>query len=473
VVYPDDVNCAEGGTDYGADWCTQPWCYVAADNTCDPPASDTATYVDTIYDPIMSDATSVAAYESLKFTTGACGNDTCGHCLPIMEGDDAVIGVRLYKTSEPADEYMANIDEIFTPFYSTQPGFISYTGVVTQDPEVVMFVSIYDTEANSAAAYDKGKDIHVKELHGDPDDELLMNYYGTITFTGDNLGGTEDCVETFDVGDYLSARMFYTAGNDRPQEAGAVADNYKAWTAVKSFDSYMASTGMGEFDDESFFFETFNDEGDSTDANELALQNTNLDPTTSLIYNVQGQVVFDSTCSDSYHGDGHYGNDDDQATDDGTCETVADIIRSNPNLSHFEDLYEAATNAEGYYVNTDTWTVFAPTDKAIKSSGLAIDDVLASSAIRLLLFHEVKDQALTISDLNCDAGDNLIEMGSGQATRTICSNDIPIGQKGGGNDSPAHFVGDEIVACNGVVQIIDKVLLPPSTVSWYSGLGLD
>ena len=155
------------------------------------------------------------------------------------------------------------------------------------------------------------------------------------------------------------------------------------------------------------------------------------------------------------------------------CYFTADIIRSNPHLSHFEDLYEAATNAEGYYVGADTWTVFAPTDEAIESSGLAIDDVLASSAIRLLLFHEVKDQALTISDLNCDAGDNLIEMGSKQATRTICSKGQPIGQKGGGNDGPALFVGDEIVGCDGVVQIIDQVLLPPSTVRWYSGLDLD
>ena len=63
-------------------------------------------------------------------------------------------------------------------------------------------------------------------------------------------------------------------------------------------------------------------------------------------------------------------------------------------------------------------------------------------------------------------------MDSGQATRTICNFDRPIGQKGGGNDTPALFVGDVIVGCDGVVQIIDKVLLPPSNVRWYSGLDL-
>jgi len=447
----NDLACAKGGSSYGAAWCTEAWCYVDADNTC-ADAIDTVAFADT------------SMGDTLQFATGACGIDTCGECLPIMEGDDAVIGVRLWHTgSEATDEYVAAVDEVFTPYYSSQPGFISYTGVVTQDPDVVMFISVFDTEANSAAAYDTAKDIHDKELHGDPDDEILMNYFGKITWTGVSSDADEDCVKSSDFGDYFSARMFYTAGNDRPQEAGAVADNYKAWTAVKSFDSYTSSTGMGEFDDESFFFETFDDEDDSVDANELALQNTNLDPTTSLIYNVQGQVVFDSTCRDH----------DDKATDDGTCETIADIIRSNPRLSHFEDLYEAATNAEGYYVDTDTWTLFAPTDEAIKNSGLVIDDVTAYAAIRLLMFHEVKGQALTASDLICDAGENLIEMGSGQATRTICSKDSPIGQKGGGNASPALFMGDEIVACNGVIHIIDEVLLPPSTVSWYSGLSLD
>ena len=120
-----------------------------------------------------------------------------------------------------------------------------------------------------------------------------------------------------------------------------------------------------------------------------------------------------------------------------------------------------------------TWTVFAPTDEAFENAGLVIDAVSDYSAIRLLVFHEVFNQTLTTSDLNCDAGDNLIEMGSKQATRTICSKDNPIGQKGGGNDGPALFVGDEIVGCDGVVQIIDKVLLPPITVRWYSGLDLD
>jgi len=248
----------------------------------------------------MAFATTAVQGRLLASSDSADTADTCGKCLPIMEGDDAVIGVRLYKTSEPADEYMANVGEIFTPFYSTKPGFISYTGFSTQDPDVVMFVSIYDTEANSAAAWDAAKDIHAKELHGDPDDELLMNYYGEITFTADDPGGDEDCVKAFDVGDYVSARMFYLIEKDRPQAAAHIAKNIKVWSDIESFDSYTGSAGLGDYDDESFFFELFNDQDDSTEANAFAKRNSNLDPTASLVYNVLGQVVFDATCSDDY-----------------------------------------------------------------------------------------------------------------------------------------------------------------------------
>jgi len=452
-------SCSKGGADYGSPWCTGSYCYVGADNTCDD-STDTVTFADT------------SIGDTLKASLSACSIRTCGQCLPIMEGDDAVIGIRLYRTSLPAEECLANVDEIFTPFYSTQPGFISYTGVATQDPGIVMFVSIYDTLENSAAAWDKSKLVHTNELSRvDADEELLKNYYGTITWTGDDITGTTDnCVKSFDVGDYLSARMFHEV-NDLLEAAGDIDDNYRAWTAVESFDSYTQSVGAGEFVDESFYFETFNDQDDSINANAFALEHTALVPSISLIYNVVGRVVFDSSCSNDYP-DPDDDDDDDDDNDDDTCETVEEIIKSNPSLAHFANLFDVAQH-QIYSIYTDTYTVFAPTDEAIESAGLAIDAVSNYSAIRLLLFHEVKDQVVTTSDLNCDAGDNLIEMGPGQATRTICSKGIPIGQKGGGNGSPALFVGNEIVGCNGVVHIIDKVLLPPSTVSWYSGLGLD
>jgi len=161
-----------------------------------------------------------AVTSSVTTTTVDAARD---QCLPIMEGDDAVIGARLYKISSiSADEYLANEEAYYTPFYSSQPGFISYTGVATQDPDVVLFLTIFDTEENSAAAYDAAKESHADYSAGLVEDQetLLQNYYGMISFTGDDPGGDEDCVKGFDVGDYLSARMFYHGGIDRPQAAG-------------------------------------------------------------------------------------------------------------------------------------------------------------------------------------------------------------------------------------------------------------
>ena len=301
-LQPPDHPCDGSSATYEADWCTESWCYVPADNTCDD-ALDTVTFAET------------SIGDTLTASLRACSIQTCGPCLPIMEGDDAIIDVKLYKISIPAEDYLAAVDAIFTPFYSTQPGFISYTGVATQDPDIVMFMSIYDTVENSAAAFDKAEPM---ECPACADPERLMNYNGTITWTGDDLGGDEDCVKSFDVGDYLSARMFHEVKNDLLLEAaGDLNDNYKAWTAVESFDSYTQSIGTGEFKDNSFYFETFNDQGDSTNANAFALEKYALDPSISLVYNVLGRVVFDSSCSNDYPNP-----DDDDNDDDDTCETV-------------------------------------------------------------------------------------------------------------------------------------------------------
>mmetsp|Transcript_44036 Transcript_44036/g.49347 ORF Transcript_44036/g.49347 Transcript_44036/m.49347 type:complete len:151 (+) Transcript_44036:265-717(+) len=149
------------------------------------------------------------------------------------------------------------------------------------------------------------------------------------------------------------------------------------------------------------------------------------------------------------------------------------MIKSNPTLSHFSDLFDIATSTEEYYTDVDTWTVFAPTDDAFDDSGIVIVGLSDYTAISLLLFHEVKDKVLTSADLICKAGENLIEMGSGQSTRTICDkDDSPEGQKGGGNVDPADFVGVDMKGCNGVLHIIDKVLLPPKAVKWYTTLDL-
>jgi uncharacterized surface protein with fasciclin (FAS1) repeats len=166
---------------------------------------------------------------------------------------------------------------------------------------------------------------------------------------------------------------------------------------------------------------------------------------------------------------------------------TADIVLSHPDLdsSYIHGLVQAV---EGTTNTTDEkWTLFAPTNDAFNEllDGLSDDMVTeilllnyqavsrdfsydnasdATAAImKLLLFHAVRGEALYAEDLPCTVGDNLTKMANGLNTRTRCDKyGDPVGQKGGGNiDGPASFVEVDIETCNGVIHIIDKVLLYP------------
>jgi uncharacterized surface protein with fasciclin (FAS1) repeats len=120
-------------------------------------------------------------------------------------------------------------------------------------------------------------------------------------------------------------------------------------------------------------------------------------------------------------------------------------------------------------LETGTYTVFAPTDDAFAAlpegvlAGL-IDDVDALTDV--LLFHAVADVAVTSSDLLCGvvADDNLVTMANGKDSRTVCQMGVPTYQKGAGNgpENLPAIVGPDVFACNGVVHVVDNVLLSAS-----------
>lgn len=113
------------------------------------------------------------------------------------------------------------------------------------------------------------------------------------------------------------------------------------------------------------------------------------------------------------------------------------------------------------------WTIFVPTNEAF----LLIPPNLISSLYQdpdamsnLVLFHAVRDQILYQMDLSCVAGDaSLLEMANGEDSRTLCdTNSIPTFQKGVANpaDDVPRIIEANIDACNGVIHIVNKVLLP-------------
>lgn len=114
------------------------------------------------------------------------------------------------------------------------------------------------------------------------------------------------------------------------------------------------------------------------------------------------------------------------------------------------------------------WTVFAPTDSAFDLLGSANLDFLTNSdnngtdaLTSLLLFHVVPGEAIATTDLECSAGINLLTMANGGQSRTLCVGGVPTYQKGASNlrDGAPAFVTKNIETCNGIIHVLDKVLL--------------
>jgi uncharacterized surface protein with fasciclin (FAS1) repeats len=122
-------------------------------------------------------------------------------------------------------------------------------------------------------------------------------------------------------------------------------------------------------------------------------------------------------------------------------------------------------------------TVYAPNDSAFAELDAAVgglDTVDADILCGILSFHIVPAQALAAADLipYCEGGSaSLLEMSNGVNARIKCTEDVPYGIKGGGNDEPANFVETDIYASDGVVHVIDNVLFFPQVMSGSSATG--
>lgn len=104
------------------------------------------------------------------------------------------------------------------------------------------------------------------------------------------------------------------------------------------------------------------------------------------------------------------------------------------------------------------FTVFAPTNAAFAKLGEeALEGLDTETLTDILLYHAAAGVKMA-EDLKCK---NTIEMANGMETRTKCSGGA-IFQSGKAN-SPNHepeITSADIEACNGVVHVIDNVVLP-------------
>jgi uncharacterized surface protein with fasciclin (FAS1) repeats len=132
--------------------------------------------------------------------------------------------------------------------------------------------------------------------------------------------------------------------------------------------------------------------------------------------------------------------------------TLADTAAANPQLSTLNKLINEAGLADTLR-GPGPYTVFAPTDDAFKAVPPATLDALAKDKNRLkaVLSYHVVPGTLTSSDVK------------NGPVKTVQGGDVTLYKSGTFlTVEEALVTTPDIRATNGVIQVVDKVLLPPA-----------
>jgi len=173
---------------------------------------------------------------------------------------------------------------------------------------------------------------------------------------------------------------------------------------------------------------------------------------------VQGKTI-QSTVNDPNEPQSDGNDDADEVNDTQTnddCSLILDLVCGSDDfetlcslVSKFDILTSSLSNGN--------WTFFAPNDDAFASFDDDVLDGLSDDKLKkILLFHAVEGEEIYAGDLSCD---NLIKMANEKDARVKCENGTPYGIKGAGNEAPVEFIDVDIKACNGVIHVVDGVLL--------------
>ena len=151
-----------------------------------------------------------------------------------------------------------------------------------------------------------------------------------------------------------------------------------------------------------------------------------------------------------------------------TSTTIADIASSDENFSTLLAVVQKA-DLVSVLAGEGPLTVFAPTNDAFAASGLdqaALDALSATDAAQIITYHAV---AGTVLSTSLSAG----------VVNTVAELSLVVGTEGGvtlngGNTvaGGATVTNADVTADNGVVHVIDRVLLPPTVadLARYAGL---
>lgn len=141
-----------------------------------------------------------------------------------------------------------------------------------------------------------------------------------------------------------------------------------------------------------------------------------------------------------------------------------DIVCEDPDLTTLCDAVQIADLVEVLddTLGNTTYTVFAPNNAAFEVlTPEFLEGLLSSVSLleKVLLYHLVADDVILASELVCNGALGMAF--EGRTTRTECNGTTPEIQKGNGNqeENLPRFVVVDIPASNGVIHIVDNVLL--------------
>lgn len=138
--------------------------------------------------------------------------------------------------------------------------------------------------------------------------------------------------------------------------------------------------------------------------------------------------------------------------------TIAELAMSNPDLSMLVDIVVYLDLADTLMAD-GSLTVFAPTNQAfanaLETLWITADELMADKELLTnIIMHHVLTMKVTAQDaMNLNYG-TLVETASGETIRVRANGSVMI--------DDATVIDADMMASNGVVHVIDTVLLPPS-----------
>ena len=135
-----------------------------------------------------------------------------------------------------------------------------------------------------------------------------------------------------------------------------------------------------------------------------------------------------------------------------------DIVDTAVNAGTFETLVAAVSAADlvGTLKSEGPFTVFAPTDEAFAA--------LPEGTVETLLKPENKDQLIAVLTYHVVPGKVMsTDLSDDMEAKTVQGSDIMIDLDDGVKVNEATVVAADIETSNGVIHVIDAVILPPQS----------